>query len=186
MEAIIETYSGKQANILEPEKSEIVIEDIAHALSNQCRFTGHTKRFYSVAQHSCAVHDLLKKSHPAQPYLQLIGLMHDASEAYLSDIASPWKTHVRVGKYSYMELEKMWMEHIFNALKIPQVRTILTEVNRADEIMLHTEAAHLMNNASWADANLVDDSEFWHWTPYKAEQEFLNRWQELMPVTGGV
>jgi hypothetical protein len=79
----IVTYTGRRFHFLDPKIDEISIEDIAHALSNVCRFTGHTKRFYSVAEHSCLVSALCDN--------RLEGLLHDASEAYMSDLSSPLK-----------------------------------------------------------------------------------------------
>ena len=66
-------------------QNDISILDIAHSLSQQCRYTGHTKKFYSVAEHSLIVSDYLP--HP----FKLWGLMHDAAEAYMCDLASPIK-----------------------------------------------------------------------------------------------
>lgn len=81
----IETYSGAQFHINDP-KFDLL--DIAHALSQQCRYTGHTSHFYSVAEHSVLVASIVDKLQLGSPFE---GLMHDAAEAYLSDIASPWK-----------------------------------------------------------------------------------------------
>ena len=84
----IRTYTGKYVNVFEPTEDMICIEDIAHALSNQCRFAGHTQSFHSVAEHciTCAV--------LAPPQLALQALMHDASEAYFVDIPTPIKNHM--------------------------------------------------------------------------------------------
>lgn len=78
----IRTYTGKFINVFEPTPDMIDIEDIAHSLSMQCRFGGHLKQFYSVAQH-CLTASYYEKS--------LDMLLHDASEAYLLDIPSPIK-----------------------------------------------------------------------------------------------
>jgi sialic acid synthase SpsE len=79
---------------------KITIEDIAHALSNQCRFSGHVERFYSVAQHSVLVASFSKN--------KLAGLLHDASEAYLVDVPRPIKPEFP----AYAEIEKNIMQVI--------------------------------------------------------------------------
>lgn len=84
----LRTYTGKHVNVFEPTEDMICIEDIAHALSNQCRFAGHTKSFHSVAEHSITCSNL------AISGLELQALMHDASEAYLVDIPTPIKNHM--------------------------------------------------------------------------------------------
>lgn len=85
-EPYIVTFSGTKVHPLDPSPDEIDIVDIAHALSHACRFNGHVQHFYSVAQHS-----VLVSEHFTDPMLALWGLLHDASEAYLSDIPSPLK-----------------------------------------------------------------------------------------------
>ena len=81
------THSGQPFFPLDPHPEEIRIEDIAHALSHQCRFNGHTNKFYSVAQHSCLVAVGLQ----ANRELAFEGLLHDAAEAYIGDMISPMK-----------------------------------------------------------------------------------------------
>jgi uncharacterized protein len=81
----IQTYTGRRVYPLDPSPEDIDIADIAHALSNVCRFTGHVREFYSVAQHSVIVSECV----PA-PFA-LLGLMHDAPEAYIGDISRPLK-----------------------------------------------------------------------------------------------
>jgi 5'-deoxynucleotidase YfbR-like HD superfamily hydrolase len=85
-ECWIETYTGKFVNPLKLKSEDIDIKDIAHALSLTCRFNGHCKEFYSVGEHSIRVSGLLKGLDN-----QLTGLLHDATEAYMADIARPVK-----------------------------------------------------------------------------------------------
>lgn len=92
----IQTFTGRQFWPLDPRADEVCIEDIAHHLSMQCRYSGAVKRFYSVAEHCC----LLVEAAP--PYLKLIALMHDAAEAYLVDVPRPIKKSLAV----YYELER--------------------------------------------------------------------------------
>lgn len=95
----IRTFTGKYLNIFDPNPDDIVIEDIAHALSRQCRFGGHLEEFYSVAQHSieCA-------SRVSEPY-KLQALLHDASEAFILDIPTPIKPKLT----NYAEIENNLM-----------------------------------------------------------------------------
>lgn len=84
------TYTGKQFDPLAPVAGTVDIRDIAHALSMYCRFGGHCSSFWSVASHSIAV-SMALQAMGAEPVLILAGLLHDASEAYLPDLASPIK-----------------------------------------------------------------------------------------------
>ncbi|HYD90915.1 MAG TPA: hypothetical protein VEA37_05425 [Flavobacterium sp.] len=81
----ITTFSGKVVNLFNPDPKDILLEDIAHGLAHNCRWNGHTKTFFSVAEHSVKVARALPENK------QLIGLFHDAEEAYWGDIVSPLK-----------------------------------------------------------------------------------------------
>jgi hypothetical protein len=77
------TFTGKKFFPLDPKPEDICIEDIAHALALTCRYNGHSREFYSVAQHAEIMSYL-----PGDPRWLL---MHDAAEAYLSDVPRPIK-----------------------------------------------------------------------------------------------
>lgn len=79
------TQSATQVDILKPQAKQIRIDDICHGLAFVCRFNGQTRHHYSVAQHSLIVADIVPQEH------KLAGLLHDATEAYLADIARPIK-----------------------------------------------------------------------------------------------
>jgi hypothetical protein len=95
----IRTYSGSTFDFCDVQNSLMHIEDIAHALANTCRYTGHPNRFYSVAEHSIYVAMSVK------PEYQLVGLLHDAAEAYVGDVSSPLKA--LLPDYRRIE-EKVW------------------------------------------------------------------------------
>lgn len=138
----IETRSGRRFEPLNPDPDQLAITDIAHALSHQCRFSGHTQIHYSVAEHSVRVADLLR-SRGAPVELVLAGLMHDASEAYLVDLPSPIKSDPRFSFYRTAELRLMDViaKHFgfSRAWKNHQ-----KEIRDADLTLLATEARDLM------------------------------------------
>lgn len=90
-ERVVQTYTGKYVDILDPDPSQICIEDIAHSLSLINRFNGHSIVPYSVGRHSIEV-----SKHFTDPKERLIGLMHDAAEAYMGDIPKPIKKDFRI------------------------------------------------------------------------------------------
>lgn len=130
LEPYIETVSGREIYFLEPTAEMFTIEDIAHALSNTCRYTGHCNRFYSVAEHSVHVSNLLSGTG-----LELDGLLHDAAEAYLPDVASPIKQFLP--DYNAMEdriikviFEKYGLEYPFHpAVKVCDLQMLSTEAH---------------------------------------------------------
>ena len=142
----IETYTGRKIRPLNPRVEDIHLEDIAHALSQICRFTGHTKHFWSVAQHSLLVHNLIVEQYPnASVDIRLQALLHDASEAYLCDIASPIKQHMPQYKEDEKRMEAVIADR-FN-LSHPWDR----RVKQADVVSLCIEARELMpsKGADW-------------------------------------
>ena len=86
----IKTFTGVMIDPLRPEPEKLRIADIAHSLSMLCRANGHFKTFYSVGQHSI---NCMKEAQARgySPRLQLACLLHDGSEAYLSDVTRPVK-----------------------------------------------------------------------------------------------
>tara|TARA_R100000152_G_C6632909_1_gene79923 strand:- start:48 stop:569 length:522 start_codon:yes stop_codon:yes gene_type:complete len=86
----IHTWTGGKFYFLNPRPEDVNIEDIAHALSLQCRFNGHVTDLYSVAEHSIRVADIVSE-HTDDPQVIMTALLHDASEAYLGDIVKPLK-----------------------------------------------------------------------------------------------
>ncbi len=86
MKPTIITHHGLEFDLLNPDPDLIEIEDIAHALSHLCRFTGHTNVFYSVASHSYQASFLVPPEHAME------ALLHDAAEAYVGDVSSPLKS----------------------------------------------------------------------------------------------
>lgn len=132
------THSGIFIRPLDPNPEAIRIEDIAHALSQQCRWTGHTSAFYSVAEHCLGVAVLQE-----DPDLRLTALLHDASEAYLADLARPIKKAPGLGE-AYLEVEARLEIAIAARFETYAKPLAHIEIKAADEEMLWAEAKLLL------------------------------------------
>lgn len=85
------TYTGRRFWPLDPREEDIDIDDIAHALALQARWNGHTTQFYSIASHSVACASVALAEYPKVPVIAQWALLHDAAEAYVSDVIRPLK-----------------------------------------------------------------------------------------------
>ena len=159
----ITTFSGKKFYPIEPESRDIKIEDIAHALSNQCRWAGHCEYFYSVAQHSLHVSELVPEEY------KLAALLHDASEAYLVDLPRPLK--VLVDFSSYRTLEKKLQEIIYKKYRVDIEDYEI--IKDADNKMLVKEAQTLMGFPDWAYNKPAAEIKIVPWEPKVAKKNFL-------------
>lgn len=129
----IRTYTGGKVYFFEPEKSIIDILDIAHSLSLLCRFNGAVLYPYNVAQHSVLVADNVFKE-TGDKKLAYQGLLHDGSEAFISDIPSPFKAHFPGFKEIEIKMEE-WLAKRFNfeypfnpVIKNHDLRALSTEM----------------------------------------------------------
>jgi uncharacterized protein len=169
----IQTYTGRAINPLDPSPADICIEDIAHALSLLCRFGGHVREFYSVAEHS------VRASYEVAPEHALWALLHDSSEAYMVDFPRPLK-HSTVGK-EYREVENHLMKVICERFGLPKDEP--TEVKRADNALLNTEQRDLMGPQvhPWNSNDLAEplSNIIAPWSSRVAEVFFLRRFYAL-------
>lgn len=135
----MQTFTGRMFWPLDPRPEEIFIEDIAHALSHYCRFGGHCKTFYSVAEHSLFVANLV----PAKDRLH--ALLHDAAEAYLGDMINPLKR--TMPEYERAE-HAVWLA-VCQRFNISPC--LPTSVRIADRIAVMTERRDICSTppASW-------------------------------------
>src|SRR5262249_55547179 len=158
--------------------AEVDIDDVARALSNQCRFGGNCRVFYSVAQHACLVADLVE-ARGADAETQLWALLHDASEAYLVDLPHPLKHRSELGRlYAAAEegLQAAICERFGLATTPPP---LIKEVDRA---LLATERRAVAQVAwEWPELEGVEplDLEIEPWLPEQAYEEFLARYAQV-------
>jgi hypothetical protein len=167
-------------------------EEMAHALSMQCRYTGHTKEFYSVAEHCVLVSMMCSElpecygdQNPLDASFE--GLMHDAHEAYISDLAAPWKVLVP----DYRAVEERFEAACRKAYGLPPGR-VTDGVKRADWYALFLEARELLPpgiSDDWVtpypdfreQLNKVDAYVYGPrcWSPKVAKKAFLSRFYAL-------
>ena len=168
----IETYSGRRFCPTDPNPEAIVIQDIAHALSMQCRFSGHSSKFYSVAQHSVGV------SYLCDAQDALWGLLHDASEAYLVDIPHPLKAS---GQFDdYIKFEKRMMEAVCQRFNLPALEP--ASVKKADKMLLAMEFKVLMKHRCDTNQNMILPFVIEPMDPESAKKLFLHRFFELQGI----
>jgi len=174
----IETYSGKKFYFQNPSHEDISIEDIAHSLSMQCRYTGHCKKFYSIAEHSIHVSCIVP------PEYALEALMHDASEAYLTDVASPIKQVL--SEYKIMEqnierviFEKYGLQYPFHeSIKYADLQLLMLE---AKQVMTYCEEWKVFDNVTLDDHDIRITCKI----PEEAEYQFMNRFRQLQGERDG-
>jgi hypothetical protein len=176
--SFIQTVSGRRVDPFDPKADEIDLTDIAYALSNQCRFGGHCRVFYSVAQHASLVSDVLFERTGA-PADALWALFHDAAEAYLVDLPHPLKHRSALGRL-YREAEARLQRCILDCFGLPAAPPpLLKEVDRA---LLATERSLFSSVAwDWPELEGVEplELEIRPWRPERARREFLDRSRRL-------
>jgi hypothetical protein len=172
----LQTYTGYAYWPEDPRPWDVNIVDIAHHLSMICRFTGAVRTFYSVAEHSVHVSHLVPREDA------LVGLLHDATEAYLTDVSKPVKSSP--GMWGYRNLEALNWLAIARKFELPDV--IPTSVHDADVAMYMAEHDMLMLPPPFPDhsmgfkTSLIPPRNWvFGWSPRLAEDKFLERFYEL-------
>lgn len=176
MNGEILTFTGKLVKPLDINPKDIDPIDIAHALSNQCRYTGHTKWFYSVAQHSVIMYDYLR-SVSNDAGLWKWGLLHDATEAYLLDLAAPVKHDESGFGQAFCEAEHKIEEAVAMrfGLQLPMPR----EVKEVDMRIRENEFNELMNVGEREQSHEPLPIKIYCWSPNRSRIEFLSRLRGL-------
>lgn len=166
----ITTYSGGRYFPLDPRPEEILIEDIAHALSLLCRFNGHIQHFYSVGEHCYHI----SKAVPFEYALQ--GLLHDGEEAYTSDIPRPLKHQIELAQFR--EVGNLNQKVLFKKYGVDYPEYEI--VKEMDARIIANESHVLFNTPQkWCLLEPIENIEIQCWSPQIAEKRFLERFHEL-------
>jgi hypothetical protein len=173
------TFSGKSFSVIDPQEKDICIEDIAHGLSNVCRYSGQCPRFYSVAEHSYlmtiyALANIPKKLNP------LSVLLHDGSEAYIADMPNYIK--------GYLPTYKAFEEDIM--IQIGAKFNCSFDDPRIKELDLAILKTEIMDMFRFTKEDFLPDRKFLsdvfplpivilNWNPEEAEKNFLGLYETL-------
>lgn len=174
------TFSGQYVDLAEPDLDAICISDIAHALSQLTRFGGHTRQFYSVAQHSVLVSQCVSGRY------RLRALLHDAAEAYFGDMVQPLK--IMACSSEYRRQERAMQAAIYHRFGCGSERDEegKDDIHHADLVMLATERRDLMapDSVPWSILTGIHPRQapITPLMPIAAEALFLRRFKELSGV----
>lgn len=184
------TASGRAFDLVEPTAAMVDPVDIAHSLSRQCRWKGHTKLYYSVAEHCVRVSELvasalalaeLDQTGEEARLLTLAALVHDGHEAIIGDVSTPVK---RLIGAAWAHLEERIDAAIGARFSLDPALMRHPLVKRADAILLATEARDLMPEPprEWLPADLRPlPTRIEPWTAHEARERFLRALGGLRP-----
>ncbi len=178
----LQTVSGRFVNPFDPDPEQLDPGDIARALANICRFGGHCRPFYSVAQHSVIVSELVEQRGGDLEDV-FAALMHDAAEAYLGDMPHPIKHRSPLGA-AFKEAE----DHLESVLRTRfSIKADVPEIKRIDRALLATERRSVSGESwDWPELEGVEalDIELVAWPPDDAERAFTARFDALQSRRG--
>lgn len=194
----IQTFSGRMVDVGNLQPHDVDPRDVAHALANLCRFTGHSKGFYSVAEHcvwcaACIAEylDLYQATDLDPAFMRQqarkMALLHDAHEAYLGDIAGPIKKTIASNFQTLafgidLAIWKRFGVHT-DVSGLDVIRKAVADVDNA---MLATERLQVFDlPQEWPglDAEPIEGITLSFWTPEVAEVEFLKAWDSYAAMS---
>ena len=171
----IYTVSKQKFHPTNPQKNDIIIEDIAHALSMLARANGHFPEFHSVAQHciECAT-ESVKRGYNEK--ITLACLLHDASEAYMSDVTTPVKKNLS----DYTEFEERLIDMIYEKYTGSLSKEEKDIVYKIDKDLLYHEFKHYMDIELGEETSLLSNPEFQFEEFSKVRDKYLDMFYELI------
>lgn len=178
-EGWIEIYGGRKFHFARPSMGEIAVEAVAHSLSQLCRYNGHTKRFYSVAEHACLLSDWVMYQPWATARDGLTALHHDDAEHIIGDLPRPIKATMPEFKAAEKILDEVIAEKFGTEYPLPEW------LHAIDNRIIKDERLAVMKPSGfdWGTDQLVSlGVPFWHWTgrwTWLTKQRFLRRHRRL-------
>lgn len=166
----ISTYTGNFFDYLSHDNYPFDIEEIAHSLSHICRYGGHCDQFYSVAEHSVLISQLVS------PELALCGLLHDGAEAYITDLPSPLKALCP----DYKQIEASVEKSLFNRYSLPyplpvEVKVIDKQLYKTERLLIsQIEDVFWHTDLSPAEGVMIN-----YLPPLEAKNLFLSRYSDI-------
>lgn len=181
---VIGLSNGKLVDLCDLKEDDIDIEVIAHSLSLQCRYMGHVKHHYSVAQHCVHVSDCITRECGVECRASLAGLIHDASEAYLHDLVRAVKVGLRDEGSLWVDLENRIQDTIYVKYGLHNHNQYHKQVKKWDNRVLRSEIDELIPSASSDFRELIDGIEpagieIPKLAPWQVEPMFLERFNRL-------
>lgn len=169
-----QTASGNQFFLDDPLEEEVDLEDIATALANQCRYNGHVRTFYSVAQHATEIAIWMEADGYGKETC-LAGLHHDSAEAYTGDIISQVKYLIPEFRAMETKVEEVVLRAM--GVKLNLYRT--AAIKHYDLIALATERRDILNpnlsDNTWGELPKPRVGRLFPWSPAIARVMFLNQ-----------
>jgi hypothetical protein len=175
---VVETYTGEQFDLFDPDPDAVHLRDIAAGLAHTCRFGGHCRHFYSVAHHALLVS---REIDGTAPRTQLLALLHDAGEAYVGDVPRPLKRQLE----DIERLEDEILAAVWRALAVdPPTDDEWERVMAADDRLLAYEADALLSDASWAADPPALEYDVEPRPTEEVREQFLSRSRTLLDRVG--
>ena len=173
----IQLGNGKQYRLLDPDPAVLDEKMIAHSLSQLCRFTGHSSKFYSVAEHCIIVSEIIAEG--SCPGYALEGLLHDASEAFVGDLSRPLKLLLREQGAMYDKVEELAQRAVAKRFGLEYPFPECVKV--ADNVALSTEKRDIMpkGGEKWFNMPEPRRARIEGLQPADAKRAWLRRFKEL-------
>lgn len=159
----ITTSTGRRVRPFNLQVEDVDLAEIAHALSHTCRFNGHTREFYSVAEHSVRVSWELE-DRGAATSVQAAGLLHDAGEAFIHDVVRPIKHFFVVAGEPFQYWEDCILATVFERFNLP-LFPLPPGVVEVDRHLCDVEIKELLTGDRWRKP----------WSAESARRLFLQR-----------